>query len=306
MKSNVNIIKSPLNYTGGKHRLLPQILPLLPITECFLDLFAGGATVAINMNANKIIINDINTKVIELFEWLYSQDSVDVIEQVKKTAEEYMLSDTAANGYAHYGCDSSEGLSKFNKEGFIELRKRYNAKPSPLLLYTLIIFSFNNQIRFNNSGGYNLPPGKRDFNQSMQLKLTSFMNSLKTKESVVFSSQDFRSIDLDTLPSDTLIYCDPPYIITTASYNENGAWNTADEYALLSFLDRVDGSGFKFALSNVIEAKNQENKILKEWINDNQYICHMLNQSYANSNYQRKNKTAPSIEVLVTNYTSDL
>lgn len=36
-------IKSPLNYTGGKFKLLPQILPLMPDDiENFVDLFCGG------------------------------------------------------------------------------------------------------------------------------------------------------------------------------------------------------------------------------------------------------------------------
>ena len=35
-----NLIKSPLNYTGGKYKLLPQILPLLPDNiDIFVDLF---------------------------------------------------------------------------------------------------------------------------------------------------------------------------------------------------------------------------------------------------------------------------
>ena len=36
-------IKSPLNYTGGKYKLLPQILPLFPNEiDTFIDLFGGG------------------------------------------------------------------------------------------------------------------------------------------------------------------------------------------------------------------------------------------------------------------------
>ena len=38
-----DLIKSPLNYTGGKFKLLPQILPLFPDNiDTFVDLFAGG------------------------------------------------------------------------------------------------------------------------------------------------------------------------------------------------------------------------------------------------------------------------
>ena len=38
-----DLIKSPLNYTGGKFKLLPQILPLFPNDiNTFVDLFGGG------------------------------------------------------------------------------------------------------------------------------------------------------------------------------------------------------------------------------------------------------------------------
>ena len=54
-----NYIKSPLNYTGGKYKLLKQIIPLLPDNiNTFVDLFGGGFNVGINVKANKIIYND--------------------------------------------------------------------------------------------------------------------------------------------------------------------------------------------------------------------------------------------------------
>ncbi len=35
-------IKSPLNYTGGKYKLLPQIIPIFPSDiNTFVDLFGG-------------------------------------------------------------------------------------------------------------------------------------------------------------------------------------------------------------------------------------------------------------------------
>ena len=44
------MIQSPLNYTGGKYKLLPQILPLFPKEiDCFVDLFCGGCNVGINI-----------------------------------------------------------------------------------------------------------------------------------------------------------------------------------------------------------------------------------------------------------------
>ena len=38
----MSYIKSPLNYVGGKYKLLPQIVPLFPEKiHTFIDLFGG-------------------------------------------------------------------------------------------------------------------------------------------------------------------------------------------------------------------------------------------------------------------------
>lgn len=66
-----NYIKSPLNYTGGKYKLLPQILPLFPKEiNTFYDLFGGGFNVGINANAHKVIYNDINSYVVNLLQYI--------------------------------------------------------------------------------------------------------------------------------------------------------------------------------------------------------------------------------------------
>lgn len=45
------MIQSPLNYTGGKYKLLPQILPLFPgDIRVFVDLFCGGCNVGLNVD----------------------------------------------------------------------------------------------------------------------------------------------------------------------------------------------------------------------------------------------------------------
>ena len=62
------IIQSPLNYTGGKFKLLPQILPLFPKNiDIFVDLFCGGANVGVNVKSNKTILNDTNDNLTLLF-----------------------------------------------------------------------------------------------------------------------------------------------------------------------------------------------------------------------------------------------
>lgn len=301
INQNNNFIISPLNYLGGKHKLLNQIYPLLPTTEYFIDLFVGGGNVGINANAQKIIFNDTNKQLIDLFN-LFKHTSIEsLLLKISHIIEKYNLSNTTHYGYEYYQCNSSSGLANFNKENFLKLRQDYNQTKDSLLLYVLIIFTFNNQMRFNQKGEFNLPVGKRDFNIKMREKLITFSETLKQKD-IQFYTQDFRQFSLDSLSKDSLIYCDPPYLITLATYNENGGWHENDELDLLNFLDNIHQQGMKFALSNVIEAKNQENIILKQWLEKNNYTCHFLNKSYANSNYQRKDKQSLSIEVLITNY----
>ena len=93
-------------------------------------------------------------------------------------------------------------------------------------------------------------------------------------------------------------------LITCATYNEQGGWNEESERDLLVFLDTLSEKNIRFALSNVLRSKGKENHILIEWLNKNsdKYRPISLNYSYSNSNYQTKDKTSTSEEVLILNY----
>lgn len=67
------------------------------------------------------------------------------------------------------------------------------------------------------------------------------------------------------MKSGDFVYADPPYSITTASYNENGAWSPQDDLDLFAYLDKVHQKGAKFALSNVVIHNDKENTHLIRW-----------------------------------------
>ncbi|MDO5037723.1 MAG: Dam family site-specific DNA-(adenine-N6)-methyltransferase [Tissierellia bacterium] len=304
-KKKMNI-SCPFNYIGGKFKLLEQLQPLFDEKDIFLDLFSGGGNVGINSSSSKVIFNDSNEKLIDLIKTIRDTDTDILLKQIDDIIVRYDLSNTSLYGYSYYDCDSSKGLAKYNKERFLNLRDDFNNKIQfgeidYLMLYVLMVYSFNNQIRFNRKGFFNLPVGKRDFNSKMRSKLVLFSEELKSKD-VQFMKKDFREIALDDFSPETFIYCDPPYLITNATYNENGMWTEVEEKALLEFLDEANGKGFSFALSNVLESKEKKNKILYNWIESKGYYCNRLNKSYSNSNYHRKNKNSRSEEVLITNY----
>ena len=308
-ENNKTNISCPFNYTGGKFKLLEQLQPLFDKKEVFLDLFSGGGNVGINSSSAKIIFNDLNDKLIDLIKFIKDTDTDVLLKQIDDIIERYDLSNTSLYGYSYYNSDSSIGLSEYNKGRFLKLREDFNNKVLSKeidysMLYVLMVFSFNNQIRFNQKGLFNLPVGKRDFNSKMRNKLMLFSEELKSKD-IQFIKKDFREISLDDFSQDTFIYCDPPYLITNATYNENGMWTEKEEKDLLKFLDEANEKGFRFALSNVLKSKNKKNDILYNWIESNGYYCNRLNKSYSNSNYHRKNKNSISEEVLITNYPVD-
>lgn len=302
------IIPSPLNYIGGKHKLLPQILPLFPeISGTFIDLFCGGCNVGINVKANRVILNDIDENLRYLYNTFRNMDKDVLIEMIEGIIDKYGLSRSDIYGYEHYGCESSKGLGEYNKQPYLKLREDFNEHINfdyyyYAILYVLIVYSFNNQIRFNSNGKFNLPVGKRDYNTKMQKKLFDFIDRLK-EGNFVITSIDFEVFNLDGYGENDFIYADPPYLITCATYNEQGGWNEDKERALYKFLDKANEQGIRFALSNVLRSKGKENAILLKWLEGNsQYRAISLDFNYSNSNYQTKDRSSGSEEVLIVNY----
>lgn len=282
-----DFIKSPLNYIGGKYKLLPQIIKLFPDNiNTFVDLFAGGFNVGINVKANNYICNDINIYVINLFKKFKELDIKEILNRINENIEKYQL-------------------SKTNEAGFIKLRAYYNKYRNLIDLYTLVCYSFNYQFRFNNSHEFNNPFGKNRscFSETMKDNLIIFCNKLKTMD-IRFENKDFININLDSLGPKDFIYCDPPYLITTGSYNDGNRgfkdWKDKEDDDLLKLLDNANEKGIKFALSNVIEHNGTINQNLLNW--SKKYKLYEIKSDYANCSYHKKDKLAKTREVLIVNY----
>lgn len=289
-KNKQKQLKSPLNYIGGKYRLLSQILPLFPTgIDNFIDLFAGGCNVGINIKADKIFFNDNLTFLVKMYQIFQETELENIINHIENRIAEFDLSQT-------------------NEQGYKLMRNLYNQEKNPLDLFVLIAYSFNHQIRFNNSHQFNNPFGKNrsSFNAKMKQNLEDFVIKIKEQE-CCFSNLCFTDFDFSNFGENDFVYCDPPYLITTGTYNDGKrgfkGWSLKEEQQLLSLLDDLNSRNIKFALSNVIEHKGRSNDILKEWINMNSYNANYLSFNYSNSNYQTivRDRKA-SIEVLITNY----
>lgn len=296
------LVKSPLNYTGGKFKLLPQILPLFPEKiNTFVDLFCGGGNVGMNVPSNKVVLNDINKEALDVLQWFNENNSHNIVNEIINVIHEYNLSETNKNGYEYYGCNSNSGVASYNKEKYLKLRSDYNnGRKDVVTFYTMLIYAFNNQIRFNDKGEFNIPVNKRDFNSNLQKNLVNFVDRMKEK-TIRISNNDFRKLKINKLKHNDFVYLDPPYLITTASYNESDGWNEKLENNLYILCDQLNDKGIKFAMSNVTYHKGKTNDSLIEW--SRKYKINELNYTYKNSNYQTKDRSDNgSVEVLITNY----
>ena len=278
-------IKSPINYAGGKYRLLSRIVPMFPDKiNTFVDLFGGAFNVGINVKAEHIIYNDIINYLSELFEYWSNTDIEEINSYIDKTIIENNLSAT-------------------NADSFLAFREKYNKTKDIRDLFILVCYSFNYQMRFNNKHQYNSSFGKEasTMNDSIRNNLNRFVEKLHSGD-YIFCNKKFDEFDFSDFNSNDFVYCDPPYSIGTGVYQDGkrgfNGWSKEDDKKLFAILDKLNERNVKFAMSNVFENKGLRNEELIEW--SKKYRVHHYNMNYNGSNYQRKE--SKSDEVLITNY----
>lgn len=278
------IYESPLNYIESKAKIVAHIKDNLIQTPRFIDVFGRGFNVGINSNAESIVYNDINFIVKELIESFKKYDTYNYITYVKKFIEKHQL-------------------EKGNKETYLAARDYYNSLPDDKkdirMLFAIILYSYQQQIRFNSNYGFNNPVGVRWFNDCILSKLISFSRVMKEKD-ISFISTDYISLrDYVNINENTFIYLDPPYKLTTGSYNDGKrgfkGWDDALERELFAFIDEITQRNIPCMLSYVLEHKGVINTALEDWINRNGYTCIPLGNIIGISGQPRK-------EILILNY----
>ena len=284
LKDKLDVLyESPLNYIGNKSKIVADIRKNIPNGyNKFIDAFGGGFNVGININAESVIYNDINYFVTDLVESFKINDTYQYLMYIKRITKKF-------------------GLEKANAEAYQSARAYYNSFPEnnrdPRLLYTIILYGYQQQIRFNSSHQFNNPVGMRWFNDKVLEKMISFSRIIKEKDYIFLKGQ-YSDLYL-LIDHNTFVYLDPPYKLTTGSYNDGkrgfNGWNDDLEQSLFEFLNKLNNDGVPFMLSYVIEHKGKINENLVNWINYNDYKIIELGDVIGISGSRRK-------EVLIINY----
>ena len=279
-EANAVTYDCPLNYTGSKAKMVKAIKGNILLKGTFIDLFGGGFNVGINAGNEHIVYNDINYIVKDLIKSFRDKDTYSYLLAVKNYTKKF-------------------GLEKGNAVAYRKAREYYNSLPQnkrdSRLLFTLIMYGFQQQIRFNANHEFNNPSGNRWFNDLVLEKFVSFSKHIKEID-CKFSTKNFMEF-ADPATTDIFFYMDPPYRMTTGVYNDGkrgfDGWNFDCEKKLLSFADSLTEQHIPFMLSYVIEHKGKINQNILTWIQKNSYIVTAVDG---------QGRYADRKEVLITNY----
>lgn len=243
------IIKSPLNYTGSKYSIFNEILKIMPKhISSFIDIMGGAFNVGSNVVAEQVIYNEFLPHTYNIIKLLLNTDKQTIINNVKNIIEEF-------------------NLKKADKESYLKLRDDYNKTKDVYKLFVLHMYCFQNQMRFNSKLEFNSPVGNCSYNETLVERINLFTPKTKNYKLYNLSYENINYLEYD---KNSVFYFDPPYFITSATYNDGKrgfvGWNADEETKLLDYITNLHLNGYKFILSNVIYHNDAQNNLLVEWI----------------------------------------
>lgn len=184
-----------VKWIGGKTAMVPNFKELYnPYRDRrFIDLFAGGLSISLGLLPKKVIINDINPYVINLYR------------QIREGMKSFTFPMLNEKIY-YYKC-----RDRFNY--LISSKEIWNTEVAQLFYY-LNQTCFNGLCRFNKKGAFNAAYGK--------YKKINYYKDLSPYYDL-FGSWDFRCEDFEKikLEENDFIYADPPYDQNFTKYNKN-------------------------------------------------------------------------------------
>lgn len=259
----------------------------------------GGGSSFLNIKAQKYLLNDINSYLINLHKFLQTQSQEKLLDSLYKIIEDYRLSCSLKGEIPPLALREKfkkTYFAKHNKESYLHLRNDFNQNKSDMArLYLLLIYGFNRMLRFNSKGDFNLPVGNVDFNANVITALKDYYHFIRDTPISFFNLHYVEFLESIQIEKEDFIYLDPPYLISDSEYNK--LWNKDSEVYLYSVLDNLDSRGIQWGISNLLCHKGKYNYILENFAK--KYETHIIQSNYISFNDNSIKKD--SMEVYVTN-----
>lgn len=189
-------IRPFLKWAGSKYAILNYILPHLTPGKRLIEPFVGSGAVFLNSGFSEIILSDINSDLILLYQYLQKEKEKFINYAMKNFTENYN-----------------------SKEVFYDLREKFNNSKASRERAALFLYlnrhCFNGLCRYNKKGIFNVP-----FGQYVQVKFPyiGVNHFIKNYSHVKIKISDFKSI-FNEVRKDDIVYCDPPYVPLSLTSN---------------------------------------------------------------------------------------
>lgn len=230
-------MKKPfLKWAGNKFRVLPELLPLIGTPRRYIEPFSGSTAVALNVNAEEYVLNDINKDLINLYRYLTNPND---------------------DSFLKY-CDELFRPENNDKEEYLAFRELFNNSTDTLERSRLFVYlnrhCFNGLTRYNSKGGFNVPFGKMKNPKCPVNEMMAFRMYYLQKNHRFVSTSFEDSALYENVGSGDVVYFDPPYVPAseTASFTDYAKEGfTYDQQVQLAELaESLSNRGAKVIISN--------------------------------------------------------
>lgn len=220
-----------LKWTGGKQRLLGQLLKHLPPGNRLVEPFLGAGTVFLGTRYPRYLLGDANLDLIAVWAALQARPGEYMLQAASLFREEYRL-----------------------EEQYLRLRQRFrdetNSFERAVLMPYLNRFGFNGLYRVNSKGLYNVPYGR-------PARLPNFPWNEMAVASEKLQSAELHAGGYEALLNQAVegdvVYCDPPYAdVGKASFTRYTAsgFGQAQQCALVRLAEEAVQRGAIVLVSN--------------------------------------------------------
>lgn len=231
------MVKPFLKWTGGKTKLLPQLVPLLPSdwrNRQYVEPFVGGGALFFHLEPENALLNDSNRELINTYRIIAANVAILIgwLEDAKRYHNKtnyYNLRDMYNNPFTY-------NLTQTEKAAiFIYLNKT----------------CFNGLYRVNKKDEFNVPIGSYKKPNICDEKV--LLEAFRILKNATLYSLDFEEL-IDFINPDAFVYFDPPYVPITktsnfTSYTKSG-FTEKDQIRLRGFFEKLTRLGCKCMLSN--------------------------------------------------------
>jgi DNA adenine methylase len=240
------VIVPPLKCQGIKTKLVPFIAKNIEWdgNGKWIEPFLGSGVVAFNILPARALLSDTNKHIILLYQKIQNG-------QINRYTIREILFDMGAE------------LEKRGEDYYYEVRNRFNQSGNSYDFVFLNRSCFNGLMRFNRSGGFNVPFGHKPkrFSKAYITKITNQVNNvaaLMNGKEWNFIVADWRET-LTLAEENDFVYLDPPYAGRHTDY-----FNTWSEYDAVELSEIATGLPCQYALSMWLENRYRKNSHLED------------------------------------------